>query len=157
MGCAILTGGTMTSEGKIKGPPARDGTGSRALERLNPDETAAVLRRLLEVHPDLSSEAEKIARTLLQQVDYENVAAKIEDQIRVLDYEVLNARAGSHEWGYIEPSEAAGQALEVWYTGTDTRKSGEARQKKRPPLPLDFLNLVPKWIPMIERLGNKRK
>jgi hypothetical protein len=208
----------MTSEGKTKGRAARDGARRSTLERLKPEEAAAVLRHLLEVHPDLSSEAEEMARSLLHQVNYEEVAAEIEDEIRALDYEVLNARAGSHEWGYVEPSEAAweileetvepfhedmkrhlelgleaealeickglvlgcyrlsereggdvlgwapdfpaeaaGNALEVWYTGTDDPKSGEARRKEGPPLPLDFLNLVPKWIPMIERVRKERK
>jgi hypothetical protein len=36
----------------------------------------------------------------------------IEDEVRALDYDVLNARAGSHEWGYVEPSEAAWEILE---------------------------------------------
>src|SRR5512136_877160 len=101
----------MTSEGKTKGRAARDGAGRRTLERLKPDE-AAVLRHLLEVHPDLSSEAEEMVRSLLHQVDYEGVAAEIEDEIRALDYEVLNARAGSHALGYVKPSEAAWEILE---------------------------------------------
>ena len=147
----------MTSEGKAKGQAARKDTGRRALERLKPEEAAGVLRHLLEVHPDLSSEAEEMARSLLHQVDYEDVVAEIEDEIRAVDYEVLNARAGSHEWVYVEPSEAAGNACEVWYTGTDHPKSRAARRKKRPPLPADFLSLVPKWIPMIERIGKERK
>ena len=180
----------MASEGKLKGQTARDGARHRTLERLKPEEAAGVLRHLLEVHPDLATEAEEMARSLLHQVDYEEVAAEIEDEIRALDYEVLNARAGSHEWGYVEPSEAAweileetveplredmkrhlqlgleaealeickglllgcyrlseraggdvlgwapdfpgeaaGNALEVWYTGTDDPKSPEAREK----------------------------
>ena len=208
----------MTSEGKPKGQAARKGTGRRALERLKPEEAAGVLRHLLELHPDLATEAEEMARSLLHQVDYEDVAAEIEDEIRALDYEELNARAGRHEWGYVEPTqaaweileetvepfredmkrhlelgldaealeickglvlgcyrlseraggdvlgwatdfpgEAAGNALEVWYTGTDGTKSRAARRKKRPPLPADFLSLVPKWIPMIERVGKERK
>jgi hypothetical protein len=209
---------TFQPEGKPKGQAAREGAGPRTLERLKPDEAAAVLRHLLEVHPDLASEAEEMARSLLHQVEYEDVAAEIEDEIRALDYEVLNARAGSHQWGYVEPSEAAeeileetvepfledmkrhlelgleaqaleickglvlgcyrlsereggdvlgwapdfpgeaaGNALEVWYTGTDDAKSRDRRRKKRPPLPPDFLSLVPKWIPMIERVGKERK
>jgi len=208
----------MTSEGKPKRQAARKDTGRRTLERLKPEEAAGVLRHLLEVHPELASEAEGMARSLLHQVDYEDIAAEIEDEIRALDYEVLNARAGPHEWGYVEPSEAAeeileetveplredmkrhlelgleaealeickglvlgcyrlseraggdvlgwapdfpgeaaGYALEVWYTGTDAPKSRAARRKNRPPLPPDFLNLVPKWIPLIERVGKARK
>jgi hypothetical protein len=208
----------MTSEGKPKRQAARKDTGRRTLERLKPEEAAGVLRHLLEVHPELASEAEGMARSLLHQVDYEDIAAEVEDEIRALDYEVLNARAGRHEWGYVEPSEAAeeileetvqpyredmkrhlelgleaealeickglvlgcyrlseraggdvlgwapdfpgeaaGYALEVWYTGTDAPKSQAARRKKRPPLPPDFLNLVPKWIPLIERVGKAKK
>jgi hypothetical protein len=208
----------MTSEGKPMGQAARKDKGRRTLERLKPEEAAGVLRHLLEVHPELASEAEGMARSLLHQVDYEDIAAEIEDEIRALDYEVLNARAGPHEWGYVEPSEAAeeileetvqpyredmkrhlelgleaealeickglvlgcyrlseraggdvlgwapdfpgeaaGYALEVWYTGTDAPKSRAAPRKNRPPLPPDFLNLVPKWLPMIERVGKARK
>jgi hypothetical protein len=79
---------------------------------LKPDESAAVLRRLLEAHPDLVGEAEEKARSLLHQVNYEDVAAEIEDEIRALDYDDLNARAGRHEWGYVEPSEATWEILE---------------------------------------------
>jgi hypothetical protein len=206
----------MTAEDKSKGQAARDGAPHRTLEHLKPEEAAAVLRRLLEVHPHLAREAEEIARSLLHEVEYGDIAAEIEDEIRALDYEDLNARAGRHEWGYVEPAEAAEEileetlepfradmkrhldlgleaealeickglvlgcyrlseraggdvlgwapdfpgesaahALEVWYA--DDRKIQEARPKRRPPLPADFLALVPKWIPMIERVGKERK
>src|SRR5256886_16286660 len=130
----------------------------------------------------------------------------------------LNARAGSHEWGYVEPSEAAweileetvepvlddmkrhielgleaealeickgmglglyrlsereggdvlgwapdfpaeaaGNALEFWHAGAGVPKSREVVQKTRPPLPQDFLSMVPKWIPMIERILKETK
>ena len=208
----------MASGGKTKGRAAQDGAERPLLERLKPGEAAAVLRRLLAVHPDLSSEAEEIARSLLHEVNYEEVAAEIEDEIRALDYEDLNARAGSHEWGYVEPSEAAveileetvepfledlkrhlelgleaealeickglvlgcyrlsereggdvlgwapdfpgeaaGNALEVWYTGGDDPKNRKRGERKRPSLPPDFLSLVPKWVPMIERVAKETK
>jgi len=102
----------MTSEGKSKRQVARGASAHSMLEHLKPGEAAAVLRRLLEAHPNLSTEAEGIARSLLHQVDYQEVAAEIKDEIRALDYEDLNARAGSHEWGYVEPSEAAVEILE---------------------------------------------
>ncbi len=208
----------MTSEGKTKDQAPRKATVGPLLDRLKPGEAATVLRRLLEAHPDLSSEAEEVAQSLLQQLEYEDVAAEIEDEIRALDYEDLNARAGSHEWGYVEPSEAAweileetvehflddmkrhielgleaealeickgmvlglyrlseheggdvlgwapdfpaeaaGNALEVWYAGADDPKSRDIRRKTRPPLPQDFLSMVPKWIPMIERVLKETK
>ena len=208
----------MRSKGKSKGQGGRGRTVPPLLERLKPDEAAAVLRGLLEAHPDLSSEAEELARSLLHQVDYEDVAAQIEDEIRALDYDVLNERAGPHEWGYVEPSEAAceileetvgpyvedmkrhlelgleaealeickglvlgcyrlsqreggdvlgwdpdfpgeaaGNVLEIWYTGAGYAKRRDPREKKRAPLPPDFLSLVPKWIPMIERVAKETK
>ena len=188
------------------------------MERLQADEAAAVLRRLLEVHPDLASEAEEIARSLLHEVEYEEIAAQIEDEIRALDYDALNARAGSHEWGYTEPSEAAeeileetvepfledmkrhlelgleaealeickglvlgcyrlseraggdvlgwapdfpaeaaGHALEAWCTGGDDPKNRQGGERKRSSLPADFLSLIPKWVPMIERVAKETK
>jgi len=102
----------MTSAGKPKGQAVRRVGGRRTVERLKPEEATAVLRHLLEVHPELAGEAEEIARALLQRVEYEDVAAEIEDEIRALDYEDLNARAGRHEWGYLEPTEAAWEILE---------------------------------------------
>jgi hypothetical protein len=208
----------MASEGKTKGRAAQDGAVRPLLERLKPGEAAAVLRRLLEAHPDLASEAEEMARSLLHQRTCKDVAAEIEDAIRALDYEDLNARAGGHEWGYVEPSEAAveileetlepfvedmkrhlelgleaealeickglvlgcyrlseraggdvlgwapdfpgeaaGNALEVWYTGADDPKSRERRGRKRPSLPPEFLSMVPKWIPVIERIWKETK
>jgi hypothetical protein len=208
----------VTSKGKTKGQSARGATARPLLERLKPGEAAAVLRRLLEVHPDLPSEAEEMARSLLHQVDYQEIAAEIEDEIRALDYEDLNARAGSHEWGYVEPSEAAveileetlepfvedlkrhlelgleaealeickglvlgcyrlrereggevlgwapdfpgeaaGNALEVWYTGAGDPKNRKRGGRKRPSLAPDFLSLIPKWVPMIERVAKETK
>jgi len=89
----------MTLEGKTKGRAAQNGAVRALLERLKPGEAAVVRRRLLEAHPDLANEAEELARSLLPPVEYQAVAAAIEDEIRALDYEVLNARAGSQEWG----------------------------------------------------------
>jgi hypothetical protein len=48
----------------------------------------------------------------LRQLEYGDFAAEIEDEIRALDYEDLNARAGGHKWGSVEPSEAAWEILE---------------------------------------------
>lgn len=208
----------MTLKGKLRRPEARDGSGLRALEGLKADEAAAVLRRLLAAHPDLASEAEQIARSLLHEVDYESVAAEIEDEIRALNYDDLNARAGRHEWGYVEPTEAAwevleetvepfredmkrhlelglegealeickglvlgcyrlsegtggdvlgwapdfpaeaaGHVLEVWYRGGDDPKHRPPGERKRSSLPADFLSLIPKWVPLIERVAKETK
>jgi hypothetical protein len=82
------------------------------LDRLNPGEAATVLRRLLAAHPDLVAEAEQIAISLLGEVSFESVAEEVEYAVRSVDLDDLNTRAGSHAWGYTEPSEAAWELLE---------------------------------------------
>lgn len=81
------------------------------LDRLTPGEAAIVLRRLLAAHPDFVDEAEQIARSLLGEVSFESVADEVEHAVRSLDLDDLNSRAGSHAWGYTEPSEAAWELL----------------------------------------------
>jgi hypothetical protein len=208
----------MTPKDKTNDRTPRQATLGPLLDRLKPDEALTVLRDLLKAHPDLSSEAYEITRSLLRQLEYEDVAAEMEDEIRALDYEDLNARAGSHQWGYVEPSEAAWEileetvepllddlkrhielgleaealeickgmvlglyrlsereggdllgwapdfpaeaarnALEFWHAGADKRKSRDIGRKTRPPLPQDFLSMVPQWIPMIERILKETK
>jgi hypothetical protein len=214
----ILSGESMTSKYKNKHRAPRKAKMGLLLDRLKSGEAATVLGRLLKEHPDLSIEADGIARSLLHQVEYEDVAAEIEDEIRALDYEDLNTRAGSHEWGYVEPSEAAweileetvepvlddmkrhielgleaealeicrglvlglyrlsereggdvlgwapdfpaeaaGNALVSWYVGADEPKSRDIRRKTRPPIPQDLLSMIPKWIPMIQRILKETK
>jgi hypothetical protein len=208
----------MTSTRKTKRRASGEATEHATLKRLKPDEAAAVLERLLEAHAELSGEAEEIARSLLHQVEFQQIAAQVEEEIRTLGYEILNARAGPHEWGYVEPSEAdweileetaepllddmkrylelgleaealeickglvlgcyrlsereggdvlgwapdfpaeaAGNALEVWYTRADRPRSRDTRRKKRAPLPSDFLSMVPKWTSMIECVAKETK
>ena len=62
----------MTSDGKTQDQAAREAPVYALLERLKPGGAATVLRRLLEWYPHLSSEAEKITRSLLiEQMDEE--------------------------------------------------------------------------------------
>jgi hypothetical protein len=89
-------------------------------------ESAAVLRRLLEAHPDFVGEAEEIARSFLHEVSYEEVAANIEDEIRAQDYEALNARAGRQPW-----SAESG----IWRTAYPMWKSGTSSIVKDMPVP----------------------
>jgi hypothetical protein len=71
----------MPSQDKRVGPVPRDGVGRRNIEHRKPNETA-VLQRLLEVHLDLSSEAKENAKSLPHQLDYEEIAVEVEDEIR---------------------------------------------------------------------------
>ena len=82
------------------------------LKRLNPGEASDVLHRLLAARPDLRGTAEAIARALLRDVTCEGVAEEIEDGIRLLGTQDLVGRAGRHEFGYIDPSEAAWEVLQ---------------------------------------------
>lgn len=81
------------------------------LNSLKPEESQAVLHRLLAAHPALGAEAEQIARSLLGEVSFESVAGQVEDAVRALSLRDLNRRAGRHEWGYTEPTEAAWELL----------------------------------------------
>ena len=77
------------------------------LQRLNPEEAAAVLRHLLEKHPELRSEAERFATDYVSSSSTEEVSQDVCDRIVGVDLDALNGRAGKHSWGYVEPSEAA--------------------------------------------------
>jgi hypothetical protein len=83
-----------------------------ALDRLKGEEAAALLRTLLVRHPDLAKEAEGLAGSVIGDVSIEEVADTVEDDIRALDMEDLNSRAGSHAYGYVEPTEAAWELVE---------------------------------------------
>jgi len=94
--------------GRAKGA-ARKGS---VLERLETAEAEGVLRRLLAAHPALRAEAETIARSQMGTVSFEVVADEVDEAARSLDIDDLNRRAGRHEWGYVEPTEAAWEILE---------------------------------------------
>ena len=82
------------------------------LDRLAADEATAVLRLLLEEHPELRSEAEQLATDLVSSSSVEDVADNIFARITGVDLDALNQQAGAHSWGYVEPSEAAWELLE---------------------------------------------
>ncbi len=81
------------------------------LESLNPDEAAIVLRRLVAAHPELETEGEAMTKTLLREDSFEQIAEDVYDSVQVLGYDELNGRAGRHEWGYVEPGDAASEIL----------------------------------------------
>lgn len=84
----------------------------KVLARLKPEEGGDVLRSLLERHPELNAEAEEIARATVSDVDADAVAEDVQQAVLDLDIDDLNMRAGRHNWGYVEPSEAAWELLE---------------------------------------------
>ena len=82
------------------------------LAGIQPEEAACVLQRLLAIHPELVPEAEEIWRLSMDEVSFETIAFDVESSILSLDLDDLNNRAGSHSWGYVEPSEAALELLD---------------------------------------------
>jgi hypothetical protein len=84
---------------------------SQVLARLTPDESAGVLRALLERHPGLAAEAEELAAATVADVDAQAVADDVEQAVLALDIDQLGTRAGRTRWGYVEPTEAAWELL----------------------------------------------
>ena len=90
----LVTGSKSNREGE---------SGANVLDKLDSAEAAPVLRKLLEHHGELRSEAEVIARSILAEVSLFSVADDVENALLQFDYDELNGRAGAHSWGYVEP------------------------------------------------------
>ena len=69
------------------------------LDKLDGAEAASVLRKLLDRHGELRSEAETIARAMLAEISPLSVADEVEEALLQFDYDDLNGRAGGHSWG----------------------------------------------------------
>jgi inosine/xanthosine triphosphate pyrophosphatase family protein len=82
------------------------------LDRLTSEEADIVLRRLLDKHPELRAEAGQMAADLVTSLSAEEVAEDVFHRVTGVGLDELNDRAGSHSWGYVEPSEAANELLE---------------------------------------------
>lgn len=76
------------------------------MDRLTGDEAATVVRLLLEKRPDLKRDLEALTYSVIGDVSIEDIADAVEAEVRALDLDALNSRAGSHAYGYVEPSEA---------------------------------------------------
>jgi hypothetical protein len=90
--------------------PAKPKTAA-TLEKLRPGEGVAVLNQLLNKHPELKLEAEQLATQMISTASIADVAQEVYLELTSIDLEALNGRAGSHSWGYVEPSEAAAELL----------------------------------------------
>ena len=95
---------------KKRGPKAAQR--SSPLQQLKEGEAAALFRSLLTKHPELLAEAEALAASVIGDVAMEDIAQETEDAVRSLDIDDLNSRAGSHSYGYVEPTEAAWELIE---------------------------------------------
>lgn len=90
----------------------RSSSPAQVLDALLPDEAAAVLERLLRAHPKFRAEAEAIAKSLLADISFEQIALEVQDALTGIDSDHVYGRAGRHEWGHVEPGEAACELLE---------------------------------------------
>ncbi|MBI4471284.1 MAG: hypothetical protein HY646_01360 [Acidobacteria bacterium] len=91
----------------MKGKKSKD-----VLDHLTGADAECLLRELLRRHPGLRQEVGTIARDLVADVSVEDVRAEVSESLRSVGLDELNDRAGSHSWGYVEPSEAAWELLE---------------------------------------------
>ena len=82
------------------------------VSHLNSDERAQVLGELLKRHPELSEEANAFAQDLINDVSVEAVAEEVADLVTAVGLEEVEGRAGRHDWGYVEPDQAAMDLLE---------------------------------------------
>lgn len=98
--------------GKAKVRKAKRVRRRAVLDRLKAEEAEGVLRRLLAGHPQLATEAERHARSLLGEVTFDVVAEEVENEVNSRDLEDLSSRAGPHAWGYVRSTEAAWEILE---------------------------------------------
>ena len=80
------------------------------LDALTGDEAQAVLHELLSSRPDLIADARRAANALLATVSFADVAADVLGALQALDLDDLDA--GPRPGGYVEPSEAAWNAIE---------------------------------------------
>jgi hypothetical protein len=102
----------MAKRDKKRKPNAEGPGKSSLLEKLDGAESASVLKALVDQHPELRSEAEALGKEVLGEVSLFSVADDVENAALQFDYDDLNSRAGSHSWGYVEPTEAAWELLE---------------------------------------------
>lgn len=93
-------------------PKAKSPCFANLLEALAPDEAATVLRGLLARHPELRPEAELLAREIVTSESVEEIADEVFNAVTGIGLDKLSGRAGSHSWGYVEPSQAAVELLE---------------------------------------------
>jgi hypothetical protein len=81
-----------------------------SLDLLTGDEALTVLSGLLSSHPTLLLDARQAANALLATVSFTHIAKGVFDALVALDLDDLHA--GPRAGGYVEPSEAAWEAIE---------------------------------------------
>ena len=86
-------------------------------EKLQPDEAQHVLEQLLAAHPELKKEADAHALALARSDEFEGIAEWLDSDLRGLDLDELNDRAGDNGFGYLDPVDAGAEARALLWPG----------------------------------------
>jgi hypothetical protein len=82
------------------------------INNLSPSDALSILKTLAANDDQLANRIVEIALGRLSEVDPEEVAAILYEELNALEVEEVWDRAGETRHGYIEPGEAAGQMVE---------------------------------------------
>ena len=86
------------------------------IEQLSPADANAILHALAISDEALAGRIAEMALARIQQVDVEEVAAALYDELETLEVEEVWERAGRKRHGYVETGEAAYQMIEAVLT-----------------------------------------
>ena len=86
--------------------------GSTALASLRPPEAAQVLAWLVDKHPELATEAEKLAAEAVAPQPSDQIQASVSKRLGRLDMDDLAELAGMHRGEYVQPWTAAGELID---------------------------------------------
>jgi hypothetical protein len=82
------------------------------IDRLSPADALSILRTLAASDKQLARRIAEIATAHLSEVDPEEVATVLYDELNFREVEEVWDRAGPKRYGYVEPGEAADQMIE---------------------------------------------
>jgi hypothetical protein len=82
------------------------------IDHLSPTDALAILRTLADSDEQLARRIAEIATAHLSEVDPEEVATVLYDELSFLEVEEVWDRAGPKRHGYVDPGEAADQMIE---------------------------------------------
>ena len=83
------------------------------IAQVTPTDAIGILQALAASDEALAARIAEMALAHLQQVDIEDVAVTLYDELEALEVEEVWDRAGRTRHGYVEPSEAADQMIEA--------------------------------------------
>ncbi len=82
------------------------------INQLSPGDGLAILQTLAREDEQLAARIAEIATARLRDVDLEDVAFALYEELECLEVEEVWDRSGSTRHGYVEPGEAAGQMMD---------------------------------------------